>query len=92
MTVARMISWLYFLMFSLAFFVMVLDISAYSIRCLVSPFSTISHRFVIRTRVSADILDLCCLLIALATPDAVCWIMSVMVSLMVLMTSSSCND
>ena len=34
MIVSRRISWLYFLMSSLAFFLMVLYISAYSIRCL----------------------------------------------------------
>ena len=46
---------------------MVLHISAYSIRCLSSPFSTISRRFVIRACVGDDILDFSDLLIALAT-------------------------
>ena len=59
-------------MSSLAFILMVLHISAYSIRCLLSPFPAISRRFVIRARVGVDILDLCGLLIALATPDALC--------------------
>ena len=45
---------------------MVLHTSAYSIRCLLSPFSTISRRFVIRTRVGDGFLDFCGLLIALA--------------------------
>jgi len=56
---------------------MVLDISAYSIRCLSSPFSAISRRFVIRAIVGDAILGLCGLLIALATTDALCWIVSV---------------
>ena len=67
-----MISWLYFLVSSLTFFLMVLHISAYSIRYLMSPFPAISHRFVIRARVGDDILDLCGLLIALATVDVLC--------------------
>ena len=83
-----MTSWLYFLMSSLAFFLMILHISAYSIRCLLSPFLAISRRFFMRARAGDDILDLCSLLIALATLDALCWIMSVMVSLMVSMSSS----
>ena len=77
-------------MSSLAFFLMVLHISAYSIRCLLSPFSAISRRFVIRARVGDDILDLCGLLIALDTLDALCWITPVMVSLIMSMSSSSC--
>ena len=80
--VSRILSWLNFLMSSLAFFLMVLPISAYSIRCSSSPLSTIYFRFVIKARVGDDILDFCGLLIALATLDALCWIMSVMVSLM----------
>ena len=67
---------------------MVLHISAYSSRCLSSPSSIISRPFVIRARVGDDILDFSGLLIALAT-DALCWIMSVMVSLIVSMSSSS---
>ena len=55
---------------------MFLHISAYSIRCLLSPFSAISRRFVIRARVGGDIIDCCGLLIVLATLDALCWIMS----------------
>ena len=39
---------MYFVTSSLAFFLMVLYISAYFIRCLSSPFSTISRYFVIR--------------------------------------------
>ena len=57
-------------MSSLAFVLMVLHISAYFIRCLLSPFPAISRRVVIRARVGDDILDICGLLIALATPDA----------------------
>ena len=78
-------------MFSLALFLMVLHNSAYSVRCLSSPFSTISCRYIIRVRVGEDILDFSGLLIALATLDALCWIMSVMVSPMGLMSSSSCS-
>ena len=55
-------------MSSLAFFLMVLNISAYFIRCL-SSFHTISRRFVIRALVGDDILDFNGLLIALATLD-----------------------
>ena len=79
-------------MSSLVFFLIVLHISAYSIRCLLSPFPAISRRFVIRARVGDDILDFCGLLIALATFDAlVGWIVSVMVSLILSMSSSSCS-
>ena len=88
--VSRMISWLYFLMSFLAFFLMVMHISAYSTRCLSSPFPTISRRF-IRARVGDDVLDFSGLLIALATFDALYWIMSVMVSLMVSTSCSSCS-
>ena len=72
MIVSRMISGLYFLMFSLASFLMVLHIPAYSIRGLSSPFSTISRLFVITDRVGGDIVDFS----ALATLDALCWILS----------------
>ena len=78
-------------MYSLAFFLMVLHISAYSIICLLSPFPAISRRFVIRTRVGDDILELCGLLIVLSTLDALCWIMSLVASLVVSMSSSSCS-
>ena len=64
---------------------MVLRISAYSISCLSSPFSAISRRVAIRARVGDDILYFVGLLIALAILDALCWIMSVMVSFMVSM-------
>ena len=64
----------------------------FCIRCLLSPFPAISRHFVIRARVGDDILDLCGLLIALAILDALCWIMSVMVSLMVSMSSSSVSQ
>ena len=43
---------------------MVLHMSAYSVRCLLSLFPAIFHRFVFRARVGDDILDLCGLLIA----------------------------
>ena len=82
---------MYFLMFSFAFFLMVFHISAYSSLCLSLPFSTISRRFVIRARVGDDILDSNGLLIALASLDTLCWIMSVMVCFMVSMSSSSCS-
>ena len=52
----------------IAFF-MVLHISAYRIRCLLSLFSAISCRLVIRACVGDDILDLCGLLTVLATLD-----------------------
>ena len=51
----------------------------------------IVYRFLTRARVGDDILDLCGLLIALATLDALCCIRSVMVSLMVSMSSTSCS-
>ena len=75
----------------LAFFLIILHISAYSNCYLVSPFPNISRRFVNSAFVCDDILDFSGLLIALATLDAFCWIMSVMVSLMVSMSSSFCS-
>ena len=91
MTVSRMISCLYFLMSSLAFFLIILDIYVYSIRCLLSPIPAILRRFATRAVFVMIIIDFCGLLIALATIDALCWIMSVMVSLMVSMSSGSCS-
>ena len=82
---------LYFPMPFLAFFLMVWHSSAYSIRCLSSPFSTISRLFDTRVRVGDGILDFSGLLIALATLDALCCIVSGMVLLNVSMSSSSCN-
>ena len=76
-------------MFSLAFFLVILHICAYFIRCLSSLFSIITHRFFIRARAGDDILEFSGLLIALAAFDALCWIMYVMVSLMETMSSSS---
>ena len=76
-------------MSSFAFFLMVLYISAFSI-FLSLPFPTIYRRFVVRTHVGDAIIDLSGLVIVLATLDALCWIMSVMVSMMVSMSSSSC--
>ena len=78
-------------MSSLAFFLMILHISAYFNSSLLSPFPTISCRFDIRAHIGDDILDFSCLLIALATLDALCWIMYMMISLMVSMSSSFCN-
>ena len=62
---------------------MVLHISAFSTGCLSSPVSTISCRFIIRAQDDDDVLDFSGLLIAIATLFALCWIMSVMLSLMV---------
>ena len=76
-------------MSSFAFFFMVLHISAFSL-LLSLPFPAISRRFVVRTHVGDDIIDLSGLVIVLATLDALCWIMYVMVSMMVSMSSSSC--
>ena len=76
---------------SLAFFLMVLYIYVPSICCLSSPLPNISRRFVIRAFVGEDILNFSGLLIALANLNALCWIMSVVVSLMVPMSSSSCS-
>ena len=69
---SRMMSWLYFLISSLTFFLTVLRISAYSIHCLSALFSTISSPLVIKVRVVDDILYLSGLLIVLATLGAVC--------------------
>ena len=63
--VSCVISLLYFLMSSIAFFLMVLHISAYSFRCLSSPFLDISRRFLTRARVGDDIVEYSGLLIAL---------------------------
>ena len=76
-------------MSSLVFILMVLHISAYSIRCLSSLFSTIPRRFVIKTRVGDDILDCCGLLIAFANLEAPSWIMYVKDSLIVSMSFRS---
>ena len=70
-----------------AFFLIVLHFSAYSMRCLMSPFPAISRRLVIRARIGDNILHLCALIIVLASLDALCWIISVMVSLIVLVVS-----
>ena len=70
---------------------MVLHISAYSIRCLSSTSPIISRRFVIRAIDGDDYLDFSGLLIDLATLEVLCWIMSVVVSLMVSISSSSCS-
>ena len=78
-------------MSSLAFFLMVLHISEYSILCFLSPCSAKTRCFVTRARGADDILDLSALLIALATIDALCWIMSVLVSFLVSMSSSCCS-
>ena len=59
-------------------------------RCLSSPFCTVSRRFIIRARVSNKILDFSGLLIALVSLHAFYWIVSVMVSLTVSMSFSSC--
>ena len=91
MTVSRVISCLYFLMSCFAFFLIILDIYVYSIRCLLSPIPAILRRFATRAVFVMIIIDFCGLLIALATIDALCWIMSVMVSLMVSMSSGSCS-
>ena len=90
MIVSRKISGLYFLMSSLAFLLTVLHISAYSMGCLSTPFSN-SSRFVTRARVGDDILYFSGFYIAVATLDALCRIMSVIVSLMVSMSCSSCS-
>ena len=64
------------------------SLSAYSIPCRASLFPTISRRFVFKARVGDDFSDL---LIALATLDAPCWIMFLMVSPIVSMSSTSCG-
>ena len=83
MIVSRMISWLYYLMSSVALFFMVLHISAYSVLCFPSPFSTVSRRFVIRAHIGDDLLHFSDVLISSASVDALCWIIYVMVSFMV---------
>ena len=64
-------NWLYFLMSCLAFLLIVLHSSASSIRCLSSPYSTISRCFIIRAGFYDDIVDFSGLLIA-ALFDNVC--------------------
>ena len=61
--------------------------SAYSNRGLSSPLSDTSRRFVTRAHVGDDILDMCGLLVALCTLQALCSIIHVMFSLMVSMSS-----
>ena len=60
------------------FFIAYFSVPYIAIRCLLSPFSTISRRFIIGACVGDDIIDFSDLLDALATLDALCWIMSVM--------------
>ena len=90
MIVSRMISWLYFLVSSLIFFFSDFAYFCVLYSLFLSPFSAISRRFVITDRVGDDIIDLCGLIIALATLVALCWVRSEMVSLKVSMSSSSC--
>ena len=78
-------------MSSIAVFLMVLHISGYSIIYSLSLFPAISRRFVIRARVDDNILDFCCLLIAFDMLDALCWIMAVMASFTVSMSSNFCT-
>ena len=93
MIVSIVIYYMYFLMSYLAFFLKDSKwmIYAYPICGLSPPFSTISRRFLIRARFGDDILDFSGLLIALATLYALCWIMLVMVSVLVSMSSSYCS-
>ena len=65
-------------------------ITIFLIRCLSSSFCIVSRRFFVRARVGDDILNFSGLLIALATLATLCLIISVMVSLMVAMSSSTC--
>ena len=67
MIISRMMCCMYFPMPSFAFFFIVLHISAYSVRCFVWQFSTISRDFLNRFRVGDNILHFSVLLIALAT-------------------------
>ena len=75
-------------MSSVAFDLIVLQISTYSIRCLLALFSATSRCSVIKARAGDDILDFCGILIVLATLDALSWIMSVLDSTMVSFSSS----
>ena len=70
--VSRMISCLYVLMSSFAFLLIILHISACCIRCLLSPFSTFSCRFVIKTSIGDNILDFSGFSIALSTLIILC--------------------
>ena len=70
---------------------MILHLPAYTNLCIYSPFSTISRRFFISGRVGDDILEVSGLLIALATFDALCWIMDVMISTIITLSSSYYN-
>ena len=88
--VFRMVSRLYFLMSSFAFFLRVLHTSVYTMQSLV-VFLTISLRFFISALVGVDNLDLSHLVFCLAMFVAVCWIISVMFSFRVSISSSSCR-
>ena len=62
--ISRMIAWLYFLVSSLAFFMMVLHISAYSIRCFCrrfSPYLIVSSSVLVLVMISS-ISVACCFL------------------------------
>ena len=88
--VFRMVSRLYFLMSSFAFFLRVLHISVYSMQSL-AVFFTISLRFFISALVGVDNLDLSRLVFCLAMFVTVCCIISVMFSFRVSISSSSCR-
>ena len=88
MIISRTISWLYLLLCSLC---VGLAYFAHSINSLPLLFPAISCPFIIKARVVDNIFDICGLLRALATLNMLCWIMSVMISLMVSMLSSSCS-
>ena len=68
---------------------MILHITAYSIRCLSLPFPTIFLPFFTRALVGDNILDFSGMLIVVAVLGLLCWIMSMMVSLIVSMFSNS---
>ena len=76
-----MISWFYFLMYFSAFLLLVLHISAFTVRCVSSPFPTVAD----------DMLHFSGFSVALVTLVVHCWIKPVMPLHMVLMSFSCCS-
>ena len=76
-----MICWFYFLMYFSAFLLLVLHISAFTVRCVSSPFPTVAD----------NMLNFNGFSVALVTIFVHWWIMPVMPSLVVFMSFSSCS-
>ena len=74
-------SWFYFLMYFSAFLLLVLHISAFTVRCVSSPFPTVAD----------DMLHFNCFSVVLVTLVVHWWIIPLTPLLVVLMSFSSCS-